>query len=151
MIQLKSMQGYWRGGGEGVLQCAFDKLSGNGNFTLGIFNENVAKLWVDFDMGRERERESGLCSKLSVEAGQGWGDFDVTLWLRFDMTNMCIGMHDKHTRERRKQRTEHYHHYQRQRLQEKEEEQQQEEQHYGQYGEHYDDHYARTIARLCST
>jgi len=26
-------------------------------------------------------------------------DFDVTLWLRFDMTNMCIGMHDKHTRE----------------------------------------------------
>lgn len=66
MIQLKSKQG--EGGGRrsrerGALQCAFDKLSGNGNFTLGIFNENVAKLWVDFDMGeagrvdRERERE----------------------------------------------------------------------------------------------
>lgn len=59
----------------GALQCAFDKLSGNGNFTLGIFNENVAKLWVDFDMGEagrvERERESGLCcSKLRIEAGQ---------------------------------------------------------------------------------
>lgn len=55
---------------------AFDKLSGNGNFTLGIFNENVAK-WVPRTVR-------------APEKGTRWSDSDVTLWMRFDMTNMCV-------------------------------------------------------------
>lgn len=66
---------------------AFDKLSGNGNFTLGIFNENVAK-WVP----RTLRRGFGVRS----EGERRWTDFDVTLWMRFDMTNMCVG-HRKHS------------------------------------------------------
>lgn len=66
------------------------------------------------------------------------GDFDVTLWLRFDMTNMCIGMQDKHTREGK--HAEHYHHYHPHRHRHRHRQQQQ-EQH---WHWHNEDHYARS-------